>query len=50
MQTFFDNTLDPAHVPWSHHGVIGNRDKVSPLDLQVGKRRQVVGFRGVGEV
>ncbi len=20
-----ENLLDPDHVPWSHHGVIGNR-------------------------
>ncbi|GAB4823562.1 hypothetical protein N2152v2_010608 [Parachlorella kessleri] len=23
-----ENLVDPAHVPWSHHGVMGNRDKV----------------------
>ncbi|GAB4823559.1 hypothetical protein N2152v2_010605 [Parachlorella kessleri] len=23
-----ENLLDPDHVPWSHHGVIGNRDQV----------------------
>ena len=43
MQTLFDNTLDPAHVPWSHHGVIGNRDKASPLDLQVGEGERAFG-------
>ena len=23
----FENLLDPAHVPWAHHGVQGNRHK-----------------------
>ncbi|KAK9811313.1 hypothetical protein WJX72_001607 [[Myrmecia] bisecta] len=34
-QTLFDNALDPSHVPWSHHGVIGDRTKVTPLEMEV---------------
>jgi phenylpropionate dioxygenase-like ring-hydroxylating dioxygenase large terminal subunit len=34
IETFFDNVLDPSHVPWSHHGVIGNRDKAEPIILE----------------
>ncbi|KAK9814183.1 hypothetical protein WJX72_001890 [[Myrmecia] bisecta] len=33
--TLFENTLDPAHVPWSHDGVIGNASKAEPIALQV---------------
>ncbi|GAB4823561.1 hypothetical protein N2152v2_010607 [Parachlorella kessleri] len=24
-----ENLVDPAHLPWAHHGVIGNRDQVA---------------------
>jgi len=34
-QTLFDNALDPSHVPWSHHGVIGNRDSAGPLEMKL---------------
>lgn len=30
-----ENVLDPSHVPFSHHGVIGNRDKVMPQSMHV---------------
>ncbi len=30
-----ENVLDPSHVPFSHHGVIGNRDKVLPQSMHV---------------
>ena len=29
-----ENVLDPSHVPFSHHGVIGNRNKVLPSTMQ----------------
>ena len=29
-----ENVLDPSHVPWSHHGVIGNRNKVAKLAME----------------
>lgn len=25
-----ENLLDPSHVPFSHHGIIGDRNKVEP--------------------
>jgi phenylpropionate dioxygenase-like ring-hydroxylating dioxygenase large terminal subunit len=34
MQTLFDNALDPSHVPWSHHGVLGDRDKAAGIDMK----------------
>ena len=30
-----ENVLDPSHVPFSHHGVIGNRDKVMPSTMHL---------------
>ncbi|KAI8471234.1 MAG: hypothetical protein J3K34DRAFT_237978 [Monoraphidium minutum] len=35
MQTLFDNALDPSHVPWSHHGVIGDRTQAGPIEMKV---------------
>mmetsp|Transcript_27499 Transcript_27499/g.70868 ORF Transcript_27499/g.70868 Transcript_27499/m.70868 type:complete len:589 (-) Transcript_27499:1498-3264(-) len=35
MDTLFDNTLDPSHVPWSHHSVIGDRTKVTPIQMEI---------------
>ena len=29
-----ENVVDPSHVPFSHHGVIGNRNKVLPSSMQ----------------
>lgn len=29
-----ENVLDPSHVPFSHHGVIGNRNKVMASSMQ----------------
>ena len=29
-----ENVLDPSHVPFSHHGVIGDRNKVMPSRMQ----------------
>lgn len=28
-----ENILDPSHVPFSHHGVIGDRNKVEPSTM-----------------
>lgn len=30
-----ENVLDPSHVPFSHHGVIGNRNKVLPSTMHL---------------
>lgn len=34
-QTLVENVVDPAHVPFSHHGVQGNRDKVKYGDYEL---------------
>ncbi|WP_088888845.1 aromatic ring-hydroxylating dioxygenase subunit alpha [Leptolyngbya ohadii] len=34
-QTLVENVADPAHVPFAHHGVQGNRDRAKPLPLQI---------------
>ena len=35
MQTLVENVVDPAHVPFSHHKVQGNRDKVNYGDYEM---------------
>ena len=30
-----ENVADPSHVPFSHHGIQGNRDKAKPIDLNI---------------
>ena len=39
-----ENVLDPSHVPFSHHGVIGNRNKVMPSRMQAIEPLQESGF------
>lgn len=34
-ETLFDNALDPTHVPWAHHGVLGRREHVQPIVMEV---------------
>ena len=34
-QTLVENVADPSHVPFSHHGVQGDRDQAVPLNLQI---------------
>ena len=44
--TLLENVLDPSHIPYTHHGTVGNRANVSPVELEVvasGKQ----GFTGV---
>jgi phenylpropionate dioxygenase-like ring-hydroxylating dioxygenase large terminal subunit len=44
--TALENVLDPSHVPFTHHGTIGNRDNAGPVNLEVqtfGRK----GFQGV---
>ena len=40
----FENLLDPAHVPWAHHGVQGDRYK-APVG-SMGKAQPLDGFHG----
>jgi phenylpropionate dioxygenase-like ring-hydroxylating dioxygenase large terminal subunit len=34
-QTFIENVADPSHVPFSHHGVQGNREQAQPIPLEI---------------
>ena len=34
-QTLVENVADPAHVPFAHHGIQGNRDRAMPIPLQI---------------
>jgi phenylpropionate dioxygenase-like ring-hydroxylating dioxygenase large terminal subunit len=34
-QTLVENVADPSHVPFSHHGVQGNRDKARSIPINV---------------
>jgi phenylpropionate dioxygenase-like ring-hydroxylating dioxygenase large terminal subunit len=36
-QTLIENVADPSHVPFSHHGVQGNREKARPIPLNIVK-------------
>jgi phenylpropionate dioxygenase-like ring-hydroxylating dioxygenase large terminal subunit len=34
-QTLVENVADPAHVPFAHHGLQGNRNKAKPFAIKV---------------
>ncbi|NET06040.1 MAG: Rieske 2Fe-2S domain-containing protein [Merismopedia sp. SIO2A8] len=34
-QTLVENVADPSHVPFAHHGVQGNREQASPLQMEI---------------
>jgi phenylpropionate dioxygenase-like ring-hydroxylating dioxygenase large terminal subunit len=34
-QTLIENVADPSHVPFAHHGVQGDREKATPLPIQI---------------
>lgn len=34
-QTLVENIADPSHVPFAHHGVQGNRERVKPLSIDI---------------
>ncbi len=34
-ETLIENVADPAHVPFAHHGVQGNRERAFPLPIQM---------------
>jgi phenylpropionate dioxygenase-like ring-hydroxylating dioxygenase large terminal subunit len=34
-QTLVENVADPSHVPFSHHGVQGNRERATPIALEI---------------
>ncbi|NOK70966.1 MAG: (2Fe-2S)-binding protein [Chloroflexi bacterium AL-N10] len=34
-QILVENVLDPSHVPFSHHGVQGNREQARPISMEM---------------
>ncbi|HEY9615890.1 MAG TPA: Rieske 2Fe-2S domain-containing protein [Microcoleaceae cyanobacterium] len=34
-QTLIENVADPSHVPFSHHGVQGNRNQAKPIPIKI---------------
>ncbi len=34
-QTLVENVADPSHVPFTHHGVQGNRDRAEPIPIEI---------------
>jgi phenylpropionate dioxygenase-like ring-hydroxylating dioxygenase large terminal subunit len=36
--TLIENVVDPAHVPFSHHGVQAKRQQSVPLNISVGRQ------------
>lgn len=34
-QTLVENVADPAHVPFAHHGVQGDRDRAKPIPITI---------------
>jgi phenylpropionate dioxygenase-like ring-hydroxylating dioxygenase large terminal subunit len=34
-QTLVENVADPSHVPFAHHGVQGDREKATPMNMKV---------------
>lgn len=34
-QTLVENVADPSHVPFAHHGVQGDRNRASPLQVEI---------------
>lgn len=47
-EILIENLMDPAHVPFAHHKIMGNRDQGKPLQLSVDKI-DVNGYTGKGE-
>ncbi|MBP0021595.1 MAG: Rieske 2Fe-2S domain-containing protein [Cyanobacteria bacterium SBLK] len=33
--TLVENLVDPSHVPFAHHGIQGNRDRATPLAIEI---------------
>lgn len=44
--TLLENVLDSSHIPYTHHGSVGNRSNVSPVELEVISADKQ-GFKGV---
>ncbi len=44
--TLMENVLDSSHIPYTHHGTVGKRENVSPVELEVVESGKW-GFKGV---
>ena len=44
LDTLVENLSDPSHVSWSHHGVIGNRNKLASTAVRVLAQPSFAGF------
>ncbi|WP_088240366.1 Rieske 2Fe-2S domain-containing protein [Calothrix rhizosoleniae] len=44
--TLMENVLDSSHIPYTHHGTVGKRANVSPVELEVVESGKW-GFKGV---
>ncbi|GAB0490036.1 hypothetical protein MMPV_001266 [Pyropia vietnamensis] len=42
--SLLENVVDPAHVVWAHHGLLGHRDDAGPVDV-----RMLSGGRGADD-
>ncbi|MBH8565505.1 Rieske 2Fe-2S domain-containing protein [Nostoc sp. CENA67] len=42
---FIENVIDPAHIPISHDGIMGNRNDAQPLEMEV-IESSIAGIRG----
>ncbi|KAH7301960.1 hypothetical protein KP509_23G050300 [Ceratopteris richardii] len=47
-EQLIENLMDPAHVPFAHHGLQGSREKARPLNYKVGKIEKT-GYLGEAE-
>ncbi|WP_041933794.1 Rieske 2Fe-2S domain-containing protein [Gloeothece verrucosa] len=46
--TVLENVLDSSHVPYTHHGTVGNRQNAAPVELEIVKSGRE-GFIGAWE-
>ncbi|ACK70611.1 Pheophorbide a oxygenase [Gloeothece citriformis PCC 7424] len=46
--TLLENVLDASHVPFTHHGTVGNRNNAAPVELELVKSGRQ-GFTGIWE-
>jgi phenylpropionate dioxygenase-like ring-hydroxylating dioxygenase large terminal subunit len=46
--TLLENVLDASHIPYTHHGTVGNRANAAPVELEIVESGKW-GFKGVWE-
>lgn len=45
-EQLIENLMDPAHLPFAHHGILDNRKRAAPINLKVDKLEKS-GFTGM---